>query len=238
VGEHTQLDGAVIASTATADKNTLDTGTLGFSDIGNKADFKVEHQSVGISTGGNIGGQFAGNMANGLLTGANNEGHADSTTHAAVSDGTIIIRDTDKQQQNIDDLSRDVEHANNALSPIFDKEKEQNRLREAQLIGEIGSQVSDIIRTQGDINGLKAAQEKLGPLKENATEKERAEYMKTLRDSVFYKDEMKKYGTGSALQQGVQAATAAIQGLAGGDMAKALAGASAPYLAEVIHNMT
>ncbi|EEQ00859.1 hemagglutinin/adhesin repeat protein, partial [Yersinia rohdei ATCC 43380] len=69
VGEHTQLNGAVIGSTATADKNKLDTGTLGFSDIENKADFKVEHQSVGISTGGNIGGQFAGNMANGLLTG-------------------------------------------------------------------------------------------------------------------------------------------------------------------------
>ncbi|HDM8432516.1 TPA: hemagglutinin repeat-containing protein, partial [Yersinia enterocolitica] len=238
VGEHTQLDGAVIASTATADKNTLDTGTLGFSNIGNKADFKVEHQSVGISTGGNIGGQFVGNMANGLLVGANNEGHADSTTHAAVSDGSITLRDTDKQQQNVTDLSRDVEHANNALSPIFDKEKEQNRLREAQLIGEIGSQVSDVIRTQGDINGLKAAKEKLGPLKENATEKDRAEYMEKLRNSDVYKDEMKKNGTDSALQQGVQAATAAIQGLAGGDMAKALAGASAPYLAEVIHNMT
>ncbi|HHS3121467.1 TPA: glycohydrolase toxin TNT-related protein [Yersinia enterocolitica] len=228
----------MIASTATADKNTLDTGTLGFSNIGNKADFKVEHQSVGISTGGNIGGQFVGNMANGLLVGANNEGHADSTTHAAVSDGTITVRDTDKQQQNVADLSRDVERANNALSPIFDKEKEQNRLREAQLIGEIGSQVSDVIRTQGDINGLKAAKEKLGPLKENATEKDRAEYMEKLRNSDVYKDEMKKNGTGSALQQGVQAATAAIQGLAGGDMAKALAGASAPYLAEVIHNMT
>ncbi|HDL7537507.1 TPA: VENN motif pre-toxin domain-containing protein, partial [Yersinia enterocolitica] len=121
---------------------------------------------------------------------------------------------------------------------IFDKEKEQNRLREAQLIGEIGSQVSDVIRTQGDINGLKAAKEKLGPLKENATEKDRAEYMEKLRNSDVYKDEMKKNGTDSALQQGVQAATAAIQGLAGGDMAKALAGASAPYLAEVIHNMT
>ncbi|HDL7739365.1 TPA: VENN motif pre-toxin domain-containing protein, partial [Yersinia enterocolitica] len=238
VGEHTQLDGAVIASTATADKNALDTGTLGFSDIGNKADFKVEHQSVGISTGGNIGGQFVGNMANGLLVGSNNEGHDNSTTHAAVSDGTITVRDTDKQQQNVADLSRDVEHANNALSPIFDKEKEQNRLREAQLIGEIGSQVSDVIRTQGDINGLKAAKEKLGPLKENATEKDRAEYMEKLRNSDVYKDEMKKNGTGSALQQGVQAATSAIQGLAGGDMAKALAGASAPYLAEVIHNMT
>ncbi|HDL8287052.1 TPA: hemagglutinin repeat-containing protein [Yersinia enterocolitica] len=238
VGEHTQLDGAVIGSTATADKNTLDTGTLGFSDIGNKADFKVEHQSVGISTGGSIGGQFAGNMANGLLVGANNEGHADSTTHAAVSDGTITVRDTDKQQQNVDNLSRDVEHANNALSPIFDKEKEQNRLREAQLIGEIGSQAADIVRTQGDINGLKAAQDKLGPLKDNATEKERADYMAELRNSDVYKAEMKKYGTGSALQQGIQAATAAVQGLAGGDMSKALAGASAPYLAEVIHNMT
>ncbi|CNI77131.1 putative adhesin/hemolysin precursor [Yersinia intermedia] len=238
VGEHTQLDGAVIGSTATADKNTLDTGTLGFSDIGNKADFKVEHQSVGISTGASIGGQFAGNMANGLLVGANNEGHADSTTHAAVSDGTITVRDTDKQQQNVTDLSRDVEHANNALSPIFDKEKEQNRLREAQLIGEIGSQAADIVRTQGDINGLKAAQDKLGPLKENATEKERADYMAELRNSDVYKAEMKKYGTGSALQQGIQAATAAVQGLAGGDMSKALAGASAPYLAEVIHNMT
>ncbi len=156
----------------------------------------------------------------------------------APPDGTITIRDTDKQQQNVADLSRDVEHANNALSPIFDKEKEQNRLREAQLIGEIGSQVSDVIHTQGDINGLKAAKEKLGPLKENATEKDRAEYMEKLRNSDVYKDEMKKNGTGSALQQGVQAATAAIQGLAGGDMAKALAGASAPYLAEVIHNMT
>ncbi|HHH0337839.1 TPA: hemolysin, partial [Yersinia enterocolitica] len=137
----------MIASTATADKNTLDTGTLGFSNIGNKADFKVEHQSVGISTGGNIGGQFVGNMANGLLTGVNNEGHTDSTTHAAVSDGTIIIRDTEKQQQNVADLSRDVEHANNALSPIFDKEKEQNRLREINLIGDIGNQIADIART-------------------------------------------------------------------------------------------
>lgn len=61
----------------------------------------------------------------------------------------ITIRDTDKQQQNVDDLSRDTDHANGSIGPIFDKEKEQNRLREAQLIGEIGGQVSDIVRTQG-----------------------------------------------------------------------------------------
>ncbi|HFV9182017.1 TPA: hemolysin, partial [Yersinia enterocolitica] len=81
-------------------------------------------------------------MGGGVPIVGGNSGDASSTTHAAISDGTITVRDTEKQQQNVADLSRDVEHANNALSPIFDKEKEQNRLREAQLIGEIGSQVS------------------------------------------------------------------------------------------------
>nr|WP_305080298.1 hemagglutinin repeat-containing protein [Rahnella sp. GSA61A] len=37
VGGHTQLDGAVLASTSSADKNSLNIGTLGFSGIGNKA---------------------------------------------------------------------------------------------------------------------------------------------------------------------------------------------------------
>ncbi|MBP2198991.1 VENN motif pre-toxin domain-containing protein [Pantoea cypripedii] len=49
---------------------------------------------------------------------------------------------------------------------------------------------------------------------------------------------MAPYGTGSALQQGIQAATAAVQGLAGGDIASAIAGASAPYLAGIIHDET
>ncbi|MFI3311472.1 VENN motif pre-toxin domain-containing protein, partial [Ewingella allii] len=135
-----------------------------------------------------------------------------------------VIRDKDKQTQNVADLSRDVEHANQTLSPIFDKEKEQRRLQEAQ---KIGSQVSDIARTQGDINGLNEAKKTHPGM--SADE---------LRKTDVYKAEMKKYGTGSALQQGIQAATAAIQGLAGGDMAKAIAGGSAPYLAEVIHKMT
>jgi filamentous hemagglutinin len=51
VGGHTQLDGAVMASTASSDKNRLDTGTLGWSDIHNQADYKVEHQSAGLSYG-------------------------------------------------------------------------------------------------------------------------------------------------------------------------------------------
>ncbi len=229
VGEHTQLDGAVIASTADKSKNSLDTGTLGFSSIENKADFKAEHQGGSLSTGGPVGSDLLSNLGSVVLSGLGNSGHAEGTTQAAIADGTITIRDTDKQQQNVDDLSRDTDNANGSIGPIFDKEKEQNRLKEAQLIGEIGGQAMDIARTQGDILGLETA------LKANPALKGDAE---ALRETKEYKAEMKKYGTGSALQQGLQAATAAIQGLAGGDMAKALAGASAPYLAEVIHNMT
>ncbi|MBN7124814.1 hypothetical protein BSU01_24425, partial [Erwinia billingiae] len=44
--------------------------------------------------------------------------------------------------------------------------------------------------------------------------------------------------TGSAIQQGIQAATAAVQGLAGGNIAQAVSGAAAPYLAEQIHVLT
>lgn len=45
------------------------------------------------------------------------------------------------------------------------------------------------------------------------------------------------YGTGSAIQQGLSAATAAIQGLAGGDIKAALAGGVSPYLAEFIEKI-
>ena len=63
------------------------------------------------------------------------------------------------QTQDVADLSRDVANANPGLDVIFDKEKEQNRLKAAQLIGEIGSQAGDIARTQGQIAGMKAQQD-------------------------------------------------------------------------------
>ncbi|EEP93569.1 hemagglutinin/adhesin repeat protein, partial [Yersinia aldovae ATCC 35236] len=112
VGEHTQLDGAVIASTADQSKNSLDTGTLGFSDIENKADFKAEHQGGSLSSGGPVGSDLLSNLGGVVLSGLGNDGHAEGTTQAAVSEGSITIRDTDKQQQNVEDLSRDTDNAN------------------------------------------------------------------------------------------------------------------------------
>ena len=60
--------------------------------------------------------------------------------------------------------------------------------------------------------------------------------MLTATDS--YKAAQQQWGTGSAIQQAIQAATAAVQGLAGGNLAQAITGGSAPYLAEIIHNQT
>jgi len=176
----------------------------------------------------------------GFLAGLNGSDSANSTTKAAVSEGTLTIRDKANQQQNVAELSRDVENANPGLAQIFDKEKEQNRLKAAQLIGEIGSQVADIARTEGQISGekakrdpmaLQAAKETLaGKGNLNPTEKQIADQA--------YSTAMAPFGTGSSLQQGIQAATAVIQGLAGGNIGQAISGAASPYLAEQIHKLT
>ncbi|EJE9529885.1 VENN motif pre-toxin domain-containing protein, partial [Escherichia coli] len=207
---------------------------LGFSDLHNEADYKVSHSGISLSGGGSFGDKFQGNMPGGMISAGGHSGHAEGTTQAAVAEGTITIRDRDNQKQNPADLSRDPAHANDSISPIFDKEKEQRRLQTVGLISDIGSQVADIARTQGELNALKAAQDKYGPVPADATEEQRQAYLAKLRDTPEYKKEQEKYGTGSDMQRGIQAATAALQGLAGGNMAGALAGASAPELANII----
>ncbi|MEX6205520.1 hemagglutinin repeat-containing protein [Proteus mirabilis] len=236
VKEHTQLDGAVIASTADKDKNRLDTGTLGWKDIDNKADFTAEHTGGSMGTGGPIGGQLLTNAAGGLLSNANNSGHAEGTTQSAVSDGSVIVRNEDKQKQDVNELNRDTEHANNgSINPIFDKEKEQNRLKQAQLIGEIGNQAVDIIRTEGDIAGLKAQKDPdaLAIAKKQLEAAGKTPTEQAIKDQA-YNNAMAQYGTGSDFQKAAQAVTGLLQGLAGDNLAGALANASSPYLATLI----
>ena len=247
VGNHTQLDGAVLASRAEADKNRLDTGTLGFTDIANKADYKAEHVGGGFSTGGSIAGNVIGNMASNMLTGLGGSGHAEGTTQSAVADGTVIVRDTANQQQDVGTLSRDTEHANGSIDPIFNKEKEQRRLQTAQLIGEIGSQVSDIVRTDAKITATENAKASM----QHADEKDRAAAISLLQKAgkpvtdeaisdqmyqTFYNREFAKteQGTGGSVQRAITATTAAVQALAGGDLKSAIAGGAAPYLANEI----
>ena len=246
VGKHTQLDGAVIASGAEANSNRLNTGTLGFSDIHNHAEFRAEQQSVGFNTGGDIAGNFLTNASSALINGSGNSGKSDNTTHAAVSQGEITVRDTANQQQNVDDLSRDTDHAHQKLDTIFDKEKEQKRFAQAQLIAELAQQVTDIAFTEAKIAATQHANDTFNP-----TEEQRAEAEKTLgasgknSDSAAVDAYLKAqavqdylnssgWGTGGDNRRLVQAGTALIQGLVSGNITAAVANASAPYLANEI----
>lgn len=224
VGNRTQLDGAVISSTAEADKNTLDTGTLGFGDIKNKAEYKVDSQSGGFSTGGaEVGDQFMTNAAGSLLTNVNNKGKDSNTTHSAVSEGEITIRDKDNQKQDINDLSRDTDNAHEKLNTIFDKEKEQKRIEQNQLIGEIGQQITDVALTEATINATKEVNKNNPTL----TGKERDE-------AIQAEINQSGWGVGGDNRRIVEAGTALVQGLASGDVSKAVANASAPYIANYI----
>ncbi|HID8269753.1 TPA: hemagglutinin repeat-containing protein [Serratia marcescens] len=240
VKEHTQLDGAVIASQADKEKNRLDTGTLGWTDIYNQADYSATHSGGSFSTGGPVGKDLLTNMAGGMLSGANHSGHAEGTTKAGVSEGTLIVRDTGKQQQDVAQLNRDTEHANaGSISPIFNKEKEQNRLKQAQLIGEIGGQAMDVIRTQGDIAGLKAQKD---PAALAQAREQLEKSGKPTNDAAVmqraYDNAMRQYGTGSDLQKAAQAVTGALTALAGNNLAGALASGASPYLATEIKKLT
>ncbi|WP_456311303.1 hemagglutinin repeat-containing protein [Serratia proteamaculans] len=259
VGEHTQLDGAVIASTATADKNSLDTGTLGWSDIHNQADYKTEHQSVGFNSGGPIGANLLSNVSALPISGSGSEGHAEGTTKAAVSEGSITVRDTAKQQQDVSTLNRDTEHANDgSITPIFNKEKEQKRLQQAQLVSDIAGQALDIYNTHEATKATREATAALGDKSRQAGLEERAK--KALSEEkrvnpkvddgpqavagkawqLAYDDALAANGAqmGGSVSTGVNAVVSALQGLAGGDIRAALAQGAAPYLAGVVKTLT
>ncbi|WP_337249251.1 hemagglutinin repeat-containing protein [Cronobacter sakazakii] len=238
VGSHTQLNGGAIGSTATADKNSLDTGTLGYSNLTNKADYKVSHSGGGFSSSGSFGAQAALSAASTLMSGMSGSGHAQGITQAAVSEGSITVRDK-ANSQDTGGLQRDVTQANDTISPIFNKEKEQNRLQAVQMVSDIGNQVADIVRTQSDLDGLKAAIAKTGTSLQGLPEKERLAKLAALRDTDVYKKVTENTGTGSDVQRAITAATAAVSGLAGGNLNAALAGAAAPYIAnEIGKNIT
>ncbi|ALB57014.1 hypothetical protein AB8W28_00370 (plasmid) [Cronobacter universalis] len=99
--------------------------------------------------------------------------------------------------------------------------------------------MAEIVRTQSDLDGLKAAIAQTGTSLQGLPEKERLEKLAALRDTAVYKKVTENTGTGSDVQRAITAATAAVSGLAGGNLNAALAGAAAPYIAnEIGKNIT
>lgn len=264
VGNHTQLNGAVIGSTAAAENNRLDTGTLGFSDLINQADFSTSSVGVGLSSSfglpkdnKNDGAapkdqiaetkpvtpiltQLGQNVAPDAMSASQRSGDGSSTTYSAVSDGTLIVRNAGQQQQDVSTLSRDVEHANQTLSPIFDKAAEQKRLQKVQLIGSVASSAVNTVLTEHELYAQRQGIAELGEDAPGwgATHEAHKAYWDAVQATSAYKKSMDGYEADGTYKMAANAAVTAIGGLAEGDPAKALAQASAPYLAGKIKDLT
>ena len=144
---HTQLDGGAIASSATPDRNFLSTGSLGYTDLENKAEYKAESFSVsgGTSGGGSAPGggknPWSGGMSPGLSTPQKES--TSTTTHAGIADGTLIVADGSGAgiARGVTELQQD------GLKAIFDEQKVRERMEMGQVAGEVG------FRAAGDIAG-------------------------------------------------------------------------------------
>ncbi|WP_080492923.1 hemagglutinin repeat-containing protein [Burkholderia ubonensis] len=162
VGNHTQLDGGVIASTATPDKNSLSTQTLGYSNLENHASYSGD--TVGVSASGGFGHSTPGgvNLNTPVKQGAstvpgaqNSQGlgpsgfstagtssDASGTTYAAVSPGKITVRgDAGTGHDSTAGLSRDTANANGAVQNTFNAQNVQNDIAVQQSVGQVGMQV-------------------------------------------------------------------------------------------------
>ncbi|EFP5536997.1 VENN motif pre-toxin domain-containing protein, partial [Escherichia coli] len=135
------------------------------------------------------------------------------------------------------------------LNKIFDKDKEQNRVKEQQLLGEIGVQVRDIARTEATIRATEKAKADfdIRNYKQDDIDKAKAELIaegKSAGDrditALLFNKEVEKnlaesgFGTGGKYTRAMQAATAAVQGVMGGDLKAALANGAAPFIANEI----
>ncbi|WP_423758930.1 contact-dependent inhibition toxin BcpA [Burkholderia sp. NLJ2] len=121
VANHTQLNGAQIASAAPAESNTLTTGSLGFKDVQNSMSYSASSEGFSTSSGPSFA--HTGDSASGV-------------TKAAVSPATITVK---SDQQNGTDstagLSRDTANANQTVKNTFNLQQTQNDLAFAQAFG-------------------------------------------------------------------------------------------------------
>ncbi|WP_445262818.1 hemagglutinin repeat-containing protein, partial [Pseudomonas sp. JAI120] len=229
VAKNTTLQGAVIASEATADKNLLLTDRLLVSDIKNKSEIKS--QSAGVSVSGSYS-SGASTLTPGALYGMSLNDSDHSYTRSAVSEGTIVVRNPEGAGDLVG-LNRDTANANQRL----DKPDEKAMQERMDLIK------SSMELTKGIGDAIAAA--KIRDAEDPTTEAGKATRQKLIEDGIanptaeqVSQRAQKDYGLGSSFQRASQAVTAIVQAVMGGNVGGALAGAAAPYLAQEIKKKT
>ena len=150
VKENTDLKGGVIDSAASKDKNTLTTGTLGWEDKENKADYKAGGMGVSYSPNNKSSKLNQRGLTPNLTPTVKD--NADSTTKSAVAEGTIHITNKEKQKQDIASLNRDTKNSLNQLQEIFDKSKVEEK---QELLGMLEKYGNQAIHTYAESKGWK-----------------------------------------------------------------------------------
>ncbi|MDM2736342.1 hemagglutinin repeat-containing protein [Citrobacter sp. Ct235] len=234
VGNHTQLDGAVIASTATDDKNKLDTGTLGWTDIHNESKTSGDSYTVAIS--GSAGGSGSGENRN--VAPAIGTGHAEEsssgTTSSAISNGTIIIRDRDNQTQDIADLSRDTDNAHHGVDVNGDVQKVKDNLAVQSEGAALATSVLDVYgkyaeqKAKESNAALEAKLEAEGAFAGMSEAQKQA----ALEKAEGYQNT--DYGPGSEFWTKGSAAAGLLAGALGGNLKAGAAAGAAPLLASLV----
>lgn len=108
VGKTTTLQGAVIASDASADKNRLSTDRLIVSDIKNTSEIKSQSAGISVSSSSAGGASMGGSIPVAL------KDEDRSHTRSAVSEGTIVVRNPEGANDLVG-LNRDTANANHKL---------------------------------------------------------------------------------------------------------------------------
>ena len=134
---NTTLEGAVIGSKATADKNSLVTDSLTIKDIKNKAEYTSSNTGLSYTSVSGFknlsqAGKDALYNSLGLLPKLlpDSSKSSESTTKSAIANGTIKAQSSNID---IDKISRDTESSLNKLDTIFDKKKVEERQELARL---------------------------------------------------------------------------------------------------------
>ena len=141
-GGNTHLKGAVIHSDAPAEKNRLETGTLSWEDVKNKASYKADGQGVAFSATTRTGQEDRRKLnERGFYPEVVStvKGRAESTTKAGISAGSVIIREGEKQIQPVKQLNRDTKNSLQKLATIFDKEKVQEKQELVNELSKVGN---------------------------------------------------------------------------------------------------
>lgn len=76
------------------------------------------------------------------------KGGAESVTKAGISTGTIVIRDKERQLQDVVDLNRDTQNSLQKLGEIFDKTKVKERQELVSELGKVGNRTIHLISEQ------------------------------------------------------------------------------------------